>query len=156
MNQDFQKLLNSVLRFIGIRLRSRQEIVNYLHRKTLDQDLTHQILEKLEKTKLIDDFEFAKWYIASRSRSRPRSRWLLETELKRKGISPDIINENLATRDDDLTLATRALAKKSHLWNKLSKSEFKRKASLFLRTRGFPHSVIEPVIKTAYNHIHVN
>ena len=95
-----------------------------------------EILAKLEKLKLINDADFAKWLVESRSRSRPRGSRLLQQELKQKGIDIKIdINE--------LELAQKALDKKS--------PKSRDQAIRFLQYRGFSWDTIAQVLKKRYN-----
>lgn len=150
------QLLDSALKFLSYRPRSRKEVENFLRRKTADHTLINQTIEKLEKAKLINDEEFAKWLIESRSRSRPRGPRLLAIELKSKGIDSETMNDYRMTTNDEIALAEKALEKKAHLWSKLSEREIKQKVWRFLMTRGFSSSVIARIVKKAYNGSHVN
>ena len=76
-----------ILNFLAIRARSEKEIRDRLSKYGLAASEIEIEIEKLKKWKLVDDAEFAKTYIESKSRSRPRSRRLLELELRRKGVT---------------------------------------------------------------------
>ena len=67
-------ILASALKILSLRPHSKQEVINFLRKKTKDDTLINQTIEKLEKAKLINDEEFAKWYMESRSRTRPRGK----------------------------------------------------------------------------------
>lgn len=153
MNPDYQKLLAGCLKLLSLRPRSRKEIEDYLHKKTSDPELTNSLINKLTDLKLINDEEFARWLIASRSRSRPRGSRLLKQELKSKGVT---MNDNLMTTNDEFELAQKALEKKLNLWHHLPWQEFRIKAWRFLASRGFSSEIIAKAIKNAYNERHVN
>lgn len=144
-------LLDSALKFLSYRPRSEKEVEVFLRQKTKDDTLINQTVTKLEKAKLIDDEAFAKWYIESRSRTRPRGPRLLALELKSKGIDLETMNDYSMTTNDEIALATKALEKKANLWSKLSDREFQQKAWRFLMTRGFSSSAIAQVVKKRYN-----
>ena len=74
-------LLDSALKILSLRPHSKQEVIKFLRKKTKDDTLINQIIEKLEKAKLINDEEFGKWLIESRSRSKPRGVRLLKQEI---------------------------------------------------------------------------
>jgi len=143
-------LLDSALKILSLRPHSKQEVINFLRRKTSDAALINQTIAKLEKAKLINDEEFAKWYIESRSRTRPRGARLLSHELKQKGI--DTATSNLESSSlDEVSLATKALEKKQKMWSKLSANDFKLKATSYLQYRGFSWDTIAKVVKKRYN-----
>lgn len=129
-------LLDSALKILALRPHSRQEIISFLHRKTQDEDLINQTIQKLEKARLIDDAAFARWLVESRSRSRPRGSRLLTQELKQKGI-------DLPVKVDEVELAQKALDKK--------RSKSRDQAIRFLQYRGFSWDAIAKVVKTRYN-----
>jgi regulatory protein len=147
VTNDYQILLAQTLRFLGIRPRSSQEILRYLHSKTRDSVLIDRLAGKLTQSKLIDDAEFTRWYVESRSRSRPRGARLLVQELKSKGITYD----PQLTTDNQVELATAALAQKQKSWSQLTPKDRRPKAIRFLQSRGFSWGTIERTLKKEYN-----
>ena len=133
-------LLDSALKILSLRPHSKQEVINFLRKKTKDDTLINQTIEKLEKAKLINDEEFAKWYMESRSRTRPRGKRLLIQELKQKGIDLSTSHLELST---DGELAENALNKKN--------PKSREQAIRFLQYRGFSWESIEKVIRKRYN-----
>ena len=129
-------LLDSSLKFLSYRPRSKKEVQNFLRQKTKDDTLINQTIAKLENLKLINDAEFAKWLVESRSRSRPRGNRLLQQELRQKGIDVEI-------SVDEVELAKTALEKK----NPKSRDQ----AIRFLQYRRFSWDTIAKVVKKRYN-----
>lgn len=125
--------LDKALNYLSFRPRTEKEIRDYL-----GLDCTEEIIAKLKKLNFINDVDFAQWYTESRSRSRPRSKKLLQLELKRKGIVSDLSNLS------DVELATVALSKKKNL-------KSRDQAIRFLASRGFSWGTIEQAIKNKYN-----
>ncbi len=130
--------LKKILKFLSYRARSEKEIRDRLTRYGLDQKEIETEIEKLKKWKLIDDNEFAQLYAESRARSQPRSNWLINLELKRKGVKPG--EETLS----DLELAKLALGKKKNL-------KSREQAVHFLQSRGFSWETIVKVLQDRYN-----
>ncbi len=143
--EEYKRLFSSCLKLLGIRPRSEKEIRDSLSKKSSDTDLINQILAKLKSENLVNDSEFAIWYIESRSRTRPRGRRLLEYELSQKGVT-DFPNDI-----DEKSLAIDVLSKKLRLWSRLPVLEAKMKAQRFLNSRGFSWPAIEEAVKKAYN-----
>lgn len=152
---DYQKYLGMVLKWLGRRLRSKQEVVQYLEKKHLSADLVSQIISYLEQHKLIDDAEFARWLVESRSRSSPRGKRLLEQELKSKGIT-DAADMPVLSDVDETGLAAKALEKKLRLWANLPERDRRQKSIRYLQSKGFSWSAIEAAIKKGYNTEDVN
>ncbi len=57
------------------------------------EKLFNEIVEKLKEYKYIDDREFAKSFVSSRLRNKPRGKSVLISELISKGVSKDIAQE---------------------------------------------------------------
>ena len=111
---DFEKLYNLALRFLSYRPRSEKEVRDRLRIKNPHfaeasrgrhesgiKDLNlliDQVILKLKEYKFIDDTEFAKKWIESRLRFKPRSLRLIKLELKQKGIDAEIIEKLIADR----------------------------------------------------------
>lgn len=155
MKPPAQKILSNALKYLSIRPRSRQEILDYLRSKTSDSGLIEETITRLEQAKLINDAQFAAWLVESRSRHKPRGKRLIARELKAKGISEDLISRTTSSSDEK-TAANLALQKKLPLWRKLSFRDYRLKATRFLASRGFSWSVIEEVVKIGYNTSDVN
>lgn len=155
MTADYAQILKLAARFLAIRPRSGKEITDYLHTKTSDLEILSQLLLKLTDLKLINDVEFTRWYVESRSRTNPRSVRLLQQELLAKGIDRQTITDQLAALNE-ASLARQALIKKQRSWSRFSATDRRLKASRFLAARGFSWNVIEPILKEEYNKTHVN
>lgn len=144
------KLYERVLRFLSYRPRSEKEVRDYAEgklatRKTPSfakasegkQKLVDEVIEKLKKQKLIDDREFARWWLGQRSRFRPRGKIALKIELKRKGVSQEIIEKIINQKVNELVLAKKAIKKKV-------KGE--QKITQYLARRGFSWETIRRVL----------
>ncbi len=94
------------LRYLGVRVRSRRELSEYLTRKNCGQDEIEAALERLEGLGLIDDSAFAAAWIADRLAVRPRSRMRLAQELGAKGVARDIIDLALEDIEPERELET--------------------------------------------------
>lgn len=138
-----KRLIAIALKLLSSRPRSSQEIKKRLLSKSENTTLIDQIISDLANQKLINDTEFTKWYIESRSRSRPRSSMLLKRELKQIGISESDFGDSV----DNFELAKLAYEKKKRLWEKLPAKSHKEKAIRHLQSRGFSWDIINKVIK---------
>ncbi len=134
-------LLEQALRYLSFRARSEKEMQDYLRRKGHAETQIQAEVESLKELKLIDDVQFAQAYIESRSRSHPRSRRLLELELKHKGVDASISSIQYPIFND-LELARSALEKKHNI-------KSRDQAIRFLQSRGFSWEIIAKVLKLA-------
>lgn len=158
---EFGKLLSASLRFIAVRKRSRFETELYLKKQIkkmkLEEDkediLISTVIEKLTVLRMIDDRDFARWLVESRRGFRPKGKFAIELELKRKGIKDEIINQVLETSSDgdvsELELAKRTLAKKlrSSVMRESNPLKLKDKYLRFLVSRGFDWDVAKDAVE---------
>ncbi len=122
--------------------------------------IIEKVISKLKEQKFVNDGEFARWWVESRLRFRPRSINLIKRELLQKGIERDIIDaqisnlpakQDLASRDrflisSDLELAKKLIEKRVEKFKSLPKSEIYRKVGSYLARRGFDWETIKQVI----------
>jgi regulatory protein len=76
----------------------RQYIQKYLRKIDLEIDsesLIEELIEKLKEYKYIDDRAYAELFVKSRLQNKPKSRFVLSTELFSKGIDKELSNEVL-------------------------------------------------------------
>src|SRR3989344_531219 len=149
MEDLYQKLLESSLRFVSFRPRSEKEIQHFLQkklqkRKIADQDVVDRVVVRLRELGYADDAKFVVWWVDQRKSHKPKGARLIAQELKAKGV--EVKDLHL----DEVDLARKALTKKLPLWHKLPKLEQKKKIYGFLGRRGFDtetiHRVIEEVV----------
>lgn len=143
-----EKFYNLALRFLSYRPRSEQEIRNKLKEKKVDQEIINKIIEKLKKYNFINDLEFAKKWIESRLRFKPRSLRLIKLELKQKGIDPEAIDKMINDKGlmiNDLESAKKLVEKKmGRSRNKFGMTP--EKLGRFLAAKGFNWDTIKKSI----------
>jgi len=140
------RLYNQSLRFLSYRPRSKKEIRDYLKKKSEKAEIIGGIIKKLEKQSLIDDRAFVAWWIEQRSRFRPRGRYLLWSELLKKGIEKEAIETSLSSEKEELRLARKAARKKVKSYRNLEPLEFRQKMIGFLSRRGFGWETIKKTL----------
>ena len=89
------KVYGNALRYAAMRLRSRWELESYLQRKEASEDLTKQIVDKLQRIGMVDDLAFAQAWVENRRLLKPTSRRKLQQELRAKRVPTDIISQVL-------------------------------------------------------------
>ncbi|MCC9175920.1 recombination regulator RecX [Arthrobacter sp. zg-Y179] len=102
-----------VLRQLTASPKSRKQLETKLAEKDIPPDAAAAVLDRFEEVQLVDDAEFARLWVRSRSQSKSLARGALRRELTEKGIAPDLAAEALEqlSADDELE-AARALARK--------------------------------------------
>lgn len=139
---EIEKLLTKALFFLSFRSRSEHEIRQYLTKKIKDEKdaaLADEVIARLKAIGQVDDLAFARQWIDSRSRAKPRSLKFIKFELARKGIDKSIIDQELSQIGpaDQVGLALKVLIKKRQKLQKLPEKEQQLKAWGYLSRLGF-------------------
>ncbi len=165
-DEQLQKLIGAAIAYISIHPRSETEIRTYLTKRASRLHMPEMAvvgaLERLSELRLVDDAAYARMFMESRMRSRPKGERLIRLELKTKGVQPDIIEsickEFFKKEIDGSTegdLARKVVEKKWRLWQKLPIMKQKNKVYRYLASRGFSstviYSVIDELVKIHYN-----
>jgi regulatory protein len=97
---DPSLVLEAALRFLEARQRSAAEVRRRLLLHGYRAPMVEAAIDRLVELGMLDDAAFAKAWVESRDRARPRGERLLRQELARKGIDRAITDEALDERDD--------------------------------------------------------
>jgi regulatory protein len=141
------------LLFLSYRVRSEKEIRQNLQKHEMTDDVIEETLERLRKAGLANDNEFAQAWVENRSTFRPRSRRALAMELRQKGLDDETVSSVISEVDED-ALAYDAAQKRVGRLKGLEWNDFRKKLSEFLARRGFPYSVISPVVTRTWGETH--
>lgn len=87
---NYQDIYNKVIKYIGIRLRSKKEIIDYLKKMDLSIEVVDDILNKLITNKYIDDERFSQAYIKDKYNFSNNGPYKIVNELVKLGIDKDI------------------------------------------------------------------
>ena len=139
-----KRLLNLSLRYVGVRQRSEQEIIDYLNTKAfkegfkLKQEARDEIIKTLKKYSYVNDKVFANIWTKSRIAKGvgPKK---LRLELQAKGISKNIIEEVLSQIEDNSKSEAIEKLSEKFLRNKIFDSENEKQWKLkqYLYSKGF-------------------
>jgi len=135
-----ETMYENALHYLSFRPRSEQEMRRHLQKRGADEDITEQVLGRLKRAGLINDAEFVRFWIENRETHRPRSAWVLRTELRQKGISEEQIALALSDLDEEssaLNAARRVVSR----WESLDEETFYRRLLGYLQRRGFSYEI---------------
>jgi regulatory protein len=93
-------VLDAAARFLEPRARSVAEVRRRLTRAGYRPDLVTGAIERLTELGMLDDEAFARAWLASRDRARPRGEHAIRIELARKGVDRASIDLVLGERRD--------------------------------------------------------
>lgn len=188
---DFDTLYLRVLKYLNYRPRSEKEIRDYIQKTLKRHpgkfDRTHSesdsgqvydtregarmtsdpnglidlIIHKLKQQKFLNDYDFARMWVRSRTQFKPKGERVVRLELFQKGVSKEIIDEVLSSSHsegeansgmvrDELSLAVELLEKKKKKYVGMDKQERFNKAGSMLARRGFDLDVIRSAMDKVF------
>lgn len=95
---DSAAVLGDAARFLEVRPRSIDEVRRRLRDAGYRAGLVEGAVERLVDLGMLDDRAFARAWVESRDRARPRGERALRAELRRKGIADEVVVEVLDER----------------------------------------------------------
>jgi regulatory protein len=137
-------ILKIALKYISFRPRSVYELIQYLNTKDFSKPEIRQAVQYLTHYNYLDDTAFARLFIETRTRSKIKSKYAIQYELKKKGIAEEIF-EKLLLDYNDKDLAIKAVESKIKIWQSYSDDTFKKKMMSFLSYRGFGFDTCQTV-----------
>jgi len=148
-SDQFQKCLNAAFRFLSYRPRSEAETKIRLQRRGYTDDEIERVIAQLKRLNLIDDAAFAEFWKENRTSFRPRSQRMLKSELRRKGVETEVIDEAVENIDEREN-AYRAAMMKARTISAADYQIFRQKLGGYLQRRGFGYGVINSVVKQSW------
>lgn len=159
--EEFEKFYNKALKFLSYRPRSEKEVRERLRIKNHESGIKEldsiidQVIHKLRDYNFINDYDFAKRWVESRMKSKQRSLRLIKLELKRKGISDDIIqtiiHDSKFMIHSDLEQAKKLVEKRIGRLKGLDRQKIYEKLGRYLASKGFDWDTIKKSIDEILN-----
>lgn len=151
-DQDtYEVAYQKAVHYISYRSRTTQEV----QRKLKDQDFSEQVIadviERLRNNHFLADAAYAQRWVENRVDLKPRSHRLMAMELRQKGIGDAEIEQALENAPQDEELAYEALKRRIHRYSRMDFQTYKRKASGYLGRKGFPYSIISPLLQQMWD-----
>jgi len=141
------KVYYRALDYATRRPHSEWEIKQWFKRKKIGESEQGLALFRLKKLNLVNDEEFAKWWVEQRTAFRPKSKRALKAELSQKGVKRDIIEEVLSESEvPEEEIAKKIAEKRLSRLKGLPIRDQKKKLTEFLSRRGFSWDIIKEVI----------
>lgn len=140
-------------RLLAVRLRSRNELADRLRRRGIPSETIEELLAELVRRGVIDDARFAGAWVRGRLTLQPSGAVRLRQELRRKGVSREIIDQAVSSAlsergESELALALSVARNRAPRYRGLSHEAAYRRLGALLQRRGFPAGVIAKVLRS--------
>jgi regulatory protein len=143
---EIERAYERALNFLSYRPRSEAEVRRNLRKKNLEEDVIEVVIERLTRAGLLDDREFARYWVENRLQFKPRGAQALRQELWEKGVPDPIISETIESVDEN-DAARRVAEEGARRMAHLEPRDFRRKLSVYMARRGFSYAVIKPLVE---------
>lgn len=145
---DRERAYELGLRFLAPRPRSRAEVRRRLAAAGYTDLTIEEVLERFQRNALVDDQEFAAYWIDQRNTFRPRGPRALWVELRAKGVDSETARAAIGrAAADQETDAYRAGLRQAHRLRGLDEPSFLQGMRTFLLRRGFDSDTVRAVAR---------
>lgn len=154
--EDLQPLFNLAYFYLKFRPRTVKEVRDYLYKKIKtkhwSRDDVEKVIEHLLKQKFLDDQEFVRYLVESRTRTKVKGVFAIKQELAKYGVEKDLIDEYFAkTEINEDELAEKILTSRwPRLKNLPAKKRFEKAIGL-LQRRGFNFEISRKTVEKLTN-----
>lgn len=141
--QAYQRALH----FLAARPRSVFEVRRRLRGAGVDDQPASEGIDRLRRQGLLDDAQFATYWVAQRQAFKPRGPRALRSELRAKGIAAEtMIPAICAAAEDQGDAACRAGLREARRQCAHGEREFTQALGKYLARRGFDYGVIRAAV----------
>ena len=147
---DGEITYQKALHFLSYRPRASAEVYKNLLKRGISESLVDETVKRLQDAGLVNDETFARAWVENRNSFHPRGKVALQMELRRKGLSEEIVQSVLGTQVSDETLAFEAARKYARRLTGLDWQKFRQKLGSFLIRRGFSYTTLAPVVSEVW------
>ena len=146
--RDEEAAREKCLRLLGLRARSAAELRLRPRTEGFPDPVVESVLSDLASAKLVDDEEFARAWVASRQASAAAGRQKLRWELRRKGISKELIQQVVEDGIDDEAELEHAVAlARRRPGDERPDAKARTRLRRWLLGRGFEFGTVDTVLR---------
>ncbi|NJC56958.1 regulatory protein RecX [Brevibacterium marinum] len=138
---SYAKAKKTAMNMLAMRDHASVELRDKLLKRDFLPAAVDELIAKLQRSRLLDDEEFAHRYVRAHRERRKLSRGALKRELTKKGLSADIISGAVDDVDGEEDLARQVAEKKAASSRGLAYEVRERRILGMLARRGFSSSV---------------
>jgi regulatory protein len=146
--EEIRRAVDLALQFLGYRARSRAEVSRRLARKGYEEEIIHEVIDRLAQSGVIDDSQFTEAWVRARSTGRVMGPRRIAWELRQKGVDAETVREAVGRIDaeTELGLALQVGRQKAESVCGEPMPVARRKIAAALQRRGFSWEVTARVL----------
>ena len=147
--ENFEKAKLLALKFVSTKMRTRQEVIDFLHKKNYDSDVIAETVAFLLEYRYLDDVAYCRAWIHDKIQFHPCGRKKMAAELNKKVSDRQLVQSALEewySEEQEVELAL--LAAKQKVNNTLGRKPITREQlARFLFGRGYSSSTIRRALQ---------
>ena len=145
-----QRAKNVLLHQLSRSMKTRYQLAQVLEKREIPDEIAQAVLDRFTEAQLIDDAVFTGAYVRTRL-DNGRSASAIRAELRRKGVSQELIELNLSEIDAEREqqIANQLAQNRYARMSKLDDEVRKRRLLGFLQRRGFSQAIAYRAISNA-------
>lgn len=139
------EVYNMALKYISIKLRSKNEIISFLEKKDIEDNLIKEVIEKLELNGYLNEEVYISAFINDSVNLKSDGPYKIKSNLINLGLSENLIDKYLFKIDNNIweQKISKYINKTINLNKKYSKEMMKQKISFDLYNKGYENSMID-------------
>jgi regulatory protein len=156
-NQDeYEVAFQRTVRYLQYRARTTYEIRKKILDLGFPESVVDDVIKRCTELSMLNDAEFAATYVHFRVNNRPRSKRLIMSELRAKGISEEIIQSALSDIHEESHLAYQTAQHYIRRIQSLPYDQFQQKLMGYLNRRGFAYYQCWQTVRTIWDELHAD
>lgn len=146
---DYERAYQCALKFLTVQRRTARGLARRLSEKGFEAATVRGVVQSLQQIHLIDDEEFARQFVLTRSLHRPQGKLSLQAVLERKGVARDLAKRIVGDLGEEYEFETaRELAsRQAGALCRLEPTKRVKRLYDFLKRKGFHFTVCREVAR---------
>lgn len=145
-DNNYSSMYYTSVKYLSNRLRSIKEVREYLEKKYLDSNNIKNVIDKLIKNKMLNDYEYAKAFVHDKLLFTSLGPYRIKDELYRNGVDNSIINNVIENIDYDMVYEKVNKQIKKLINSNRKKDNLRNKIYNNLVNRGFDAGMVIDVL----------
>lgn len=148
-DERFREAKSVCLRLLAVRPRTRAGLATALARKGFDDETSGEVLDRLERAKLIDDAEYAEMMVRAKHTHQGLGRKGVKSQLIRQGVDADTAEHAVSAIDpvEEEHRARELVRKRMRGMSRLDDRAVIRRLVAALARKGYPEGLAYRVVR---------
>jgi regulatory protein len=145
-----EKAMDMAVKYLSFKSRTSSEMIEYMKKKSIDDRIIADVMQKLGEYRYIDDVVYLKNYVENNRHLNYYGSRRMTQDLKKRGISDQLLLslEDLFSKDDEYQCCEMVAKKNLRVLKGQTSAQKKKKLYDKLGRMGYPTEMVLEVIKS--------